>query len=96
MSLCSALAVTIFALTMSSSECIIFQEVFILEEQFTEYICPKCKTKENIPTHIVMNFDFLDDGDSLVPPRFGCEKCDGDMVPIYFVGHTGIVYQYND
>ena len=52
-------------------------------------------TKENIPTDVVMSLDFMDGGDPLVPPRFDCEKCDGKMVPIYFVGHTGIIYQYN-
>ena len=68
----------------------------MLEEQFIEFICPKCKTKENIPADIVMTFDSLDGGDPSYPPRFDCEKCDDKMVPVYFVGHTGIIYQYND
>ena len=25
--------------------------------------------------------------------RFNCEECDGEMIPEYFVSHTGIVYE---
>ncbi|GAB2494988.1 hypothetical protein GCM10008929_17080 [Alkalibacterium psychrotolerans] len=45
-----------------------------------------------IPTEVVEHFDFLDDGDPSEPPRFNCEECHGEMIPEYFVSHTGIVY----
>lgn len=50
-----------------------------------EYICPKCKTKELIPTEIVEMLDAADQigVDASVPPRFDCRKCNGKMVPIY-------------
>ncbi len=63
-----------------------------------EFICPKCKTKERIPTEIVEMLDYADqiDVDASVPPRFDCEKCDGKMVPIYYVGAKGRIYQYTE
>ena len=47
--------------------------------KFIEYICPKCKTKENIPTEVV---EMLDEADCIgvdlsEPPKFNCEKCPG-------------------
>ena len=63
--------------------------------EFTEFICTKCKTHEDIPTDVVLNMDFMDSGDPLYPPMFYCEKCNGLMKPKYFVGYTGIVYQYD-
>jgi len=48
---------------------------------FTEYICTKCKTHENIPTDVVLNMDMMDDGDPSYPPMFNCEKCNGLMKP---------------
>lgn len=65
-------------------------------QQYTEYICPKCKVKENIPTEIVMDFEFRDGGSPNYCPTFTCEKCNSDMVPIYFVGYTGRVYKYEE
>ena len=61
-----------------------------------EFICPKCKTIESIPTDIV---EFLDRSDQIgvdtsYPPRFDCEKCNGKMVPIYYVGVNGTIYEY--
>ncbi len=62
-----------------------------------EFICPKCKTKERIPTEIVEMLDYADQiGDTSVPPRFDCEKCDGKMVPIYYVGAKGRIYEYTE
>lgn len=61
-----------------------------------EYICPKCKTREMIPTEIVEMLDRADQAgvDTSVPPRFDCEKCNGKMVPIYYIGVKGQVYEY--
>ncbi len=62
-----------------------------------EFICPKCKTKENIPTYIVEMLDKADQfGDTSVPPRFDCQKCTGKMVPIYYIGVKGRVYEYKE
>ena len=63
-----------------------------------EFICPKCKTKERIPTEVV---EFLDNADQIgvdtsVPPRFDCENCDGKMVPIYYIGVNGKIYEYKE
>ena len=42
--------------------------------------------------------DYADqiDVDTSVPPRFDCEKCDGKMVPIYYVGAKGRNYEYTE
>lgn len=61
-----------------------------------EYICPLYKTKERIPTYIV---EMLDESDQLgvdtsVPPRFDCEACPGKMVPIYYIGVNGKIFEY--
>ncbi len=63
-----------------------------------EFICPKCKTKERIPTEIVEVLDYADQTnvDTSVPPRFDCEKCNGKMVPIYYVGAKGRIYEYTE
>ena len=66
--------------------------------EFIEFICPKCKTKERIPTEIVEMLDYADqiDVDTSVLPRFDCEKCDGKMVPIYYIGAKGKIYEYTE
>lgn len=63
-----------------------------------EYICPKCKTKELIPTEIVEMLDAADQigVDTSVPPRFDCSKCNGKMVLIYYIGVKGRVYEYKE
>ena len=63
-----------------------------------EFICPKCKTKERIPTEIVEMLDYADQigVDTSVPPRFDCENCDGLMVPIYYIGAKGRIYEYKE
>ena len=63
-----------------------------------EFICPKYKTIERIPTEIVEMLDFADqiDVDTSIPPRFDCEFCDGKMVPIYYVGVNGKIYEYKE
>ena len=65
---------------------------------FIEFICPKCKTKERIPTEIVEMLDYADqiDVDTSVPPRFECENCDGKMVSIYYIGAKGRIYEYTE
>ncbi len=63
-----------------------------------EFICPKCKTKERIPTEIVEMLDQADQigVDTSVPPRFACEKCPGKMVPIYYISVNGKIFEYNE
>ena len=63
--------------------------------KFIEYICPKCKTKENIPTEVV---EILVQADSFwvdlsEPPKFNCEKCPEKMVPIYYISVHGRSYK---
>lgn len=60
-----------------------------------EFVCEKCKTHELIPKEIV---EFLDGSDQIgvdtsVPPRFDCEKCNGKMVPTYYISVNGIVFE---
>lgn len=63
-----------------------------------EFICPLCKTIERIPTEIVEMLDAADQMgvDTSVPPRFDCKKCPGKMVPIYYVGVTGKIFEYKE
>lgn len=62
---------------------------------YTEFICTNCKSHEKIPTKIVLQMDMLDPGDPIYPPMFDCEKCNGLMKPLYFIGYTGIIYKYD-
>ena len=66
--------------------------------KFTEYICPKCKTKENIPTEVVERLDKADSFgvDTSYPPRFECQKCPGKMVPIYYISVHGKIHEYKE
>lgn len=61
-----------------------------------EYICPNCKTKEFILSDIVEMLDAADqvNVDTSIPPRFDCKKCNGKMVPIYYIGVKGQIYEY--
>lgn len=63
-----------------------------------EFICPLCKTTERIPTEIVQLLDQADqiDVDTDVPPRFDCLNCPGKMVPVYYVGVNGKIFEYKD
>ena len=67
-------------------------------ENEIEFICPLCKTVERIPTEIVEMLDAADQigVDTSVPPRFDCEKCPGKMVPIYYIGVNGKIYEYKE
>jgi transcription initiation factor IIE alpha subunit len=67
-----------------------------IESSTVTYICPSCKTKEEIPRDVVNYFDIMDGGNPLYPPKFDCEKCNGKMTPIYYVNHDGIVYEYKE
>lgn len=63
-----------------------------------EFICPLCKTKERIPREVV---EFLDESDQIgvdtsVPPRFDCQNCYGKMVPIFYIGVNGKIYEYKE
>ena len=66
--------------------------------KFIEYICPKCKTRENIPTEIVKMLDKADSFsvDTSYPPRFECQKCPGKMVPIYYISVHGKIHEYKE
>lgn len=67
----------------------------IKRPEFTEFICTKCKCYENIPTDIVLQMDMLDPGNPSYPPMFNCEKCNGLMCPVHFIGYSGIEYTYD-
>jgi len=56
------------------------------------------KLEKGIPTEIVKMLDYSDQIDVVtsVPPRFDCKKCDGKMVPIYYVGAKGRIYEYTE
>lgn len=41
---------------------------------------------------MVEQFDALDGGDPMDPPRFSCERCQGEMVPVYYESIHGIIY----
>ncbi|WP_206704706.1 hypothetical protein [Bacillus thuringiensis] len=45
---------------------------------------------------MVKAFDVMDIGDSLVPPRFSCERCGKDMYPQDYTGIAGIMYKLSD
>ena len=40
--------------------------------------------------------DLMDGGDPTTPPRFQCEKCNGEMVPEYYKGIYGTEYKLTD
>lgn len=65
-------------------------------KDFITFICPKCKTKENIPFNIVDMLDRSDNVNDSYPPRFSCEICDGLMEPIHYKNYKGIVYEYKE
>ena len=67
-----------------------------INKEFVTFICPKCKTKENIPFSIVDMCDRNDDGDDSYPPRFSCQKCDGLMTPLCYKNYKGKVYEYKE
>lgn len=61
--------------------------------QTVTFVCPKCRKTEEIPTEVVLHFDFLDDGDPSFPPRFLCAfGCDVYMTPLQFTGQRGFSY----
>ena len=62
-----------------------------LNENVTS-ICLQCKAVEEIPREIVDEFDWLDGGDPLDPPRFSCQNCQSEMVPEYYQSDSGITY----
>ncbi|WP_291299888.1 hypothetical protein [Desulfosporosinus sp. BICA1-9] len=60
------------------------------------YICLECRENEEIPLDVVRTMDAMDDGDSMVPPQFSCEKCGGTMYPEYYKGLHGNEYKITD
>lgn len=67
-----------------------------INNNFVTFICPKCKVKENIPFYIVDMMDKHDNGNQNCPPRFGCQNCDGIMIPVYYKNYKGKVYEYKE
>lgn len=55
-----------------------------------------CHEEEKILYDIVREMDLLDGGDPSTPPRFQCEQCNGEMVPEYYKGISGIEYKLTD
>ena len=51
-----------------------------------------------IPTEIVEMLDRADQigVDTSIPPRFDCQNCNGKMVPVYYIGVKGQVYEYKE
>jgi hypothetical protein len=56
----------------------------------------ECNENEKIPLDVVISFDAMDDGDPTVPPKFGCQKCGGEMYPEYYKGIHGYEYKITD
>ena len=67
------------------------------KNEYTTFICESCGVKEDIPTLIVIEMDFHDEGGDLrYPPRFSCESCrDAQMYPLYYESFRGITYKYD-
>lgn len=63
---------------------------------YVQYVCSGCDQTENIPYSVVRAFDVMDVGDSIVPPRFSCEQCGGDMYPEDYTGIDGVMYNLSD
>ncbi|PEF61890.1 hypothetical protein CON35_23015 [Bacillus cereus] len=63
---------------------------------YVQYVCLGCAQTENIPDSVVKAFDVMDVGDSIVPPRFSCERCGKDMYPKDYTGIDGIMYNLSD
>lgn len=62
-----------------------------------EFICPICGDKEMIPTDVVKFCDSADQiADTHVPPRFDCTKCNGKMLPKFYIGVNGLTYRYEN
>lgn len=59
---------------------------------FVLFKCSKCNSEENIPKNVVDFFDVMDEGDSSVPPKFSCQKCSAEMLPVHYVNHQGFAY----
>lgn len=62
------------------------------KDKSVSYICRQCRAVEEIPLEVVEQFDWLDGGDPHDPPRFSCQVCQGEMIPEYFRGATGVLY----
>jgi len=66
------------------------------EESNVLFRCLGCGTEELIPREVVEEFDFIDDGDLSLPPRFKCEKCPEQMEPVLYKSVHGITYEWKD
>jgi len=62
------------------------------KDSMIQFRCTTCGFEESISKDVVDFFDVMDGGDSSVPPRFDCQTCSGQMQPVYYVNHDGIVY----
>ena len=58
--------------------------------------CEGCAAEELISRSVVEEFDYMDDGDLSVPPRFKCEKCPEQMEPVYYKSVHGIIYEWKE
>ena len=68
----------------------------LVEESSVLYRCLGCGTEELIPREVVEEFDFLDDGDLSLPPRFSCKECPEQMEPVLYKSVHGITYEWKD
>lgn len=60
------------------------------------YIYHNCKSEENIPKDIVTQFDLMDEGNPMDPPRFSCERCGQEMVHLHYESLTGTTHNNRD
>lgn len=66
------------------------------EEANLLFKCLGCGMEELIPRDVVEEFDFLDGGDTSVPPRFKCEQCPEQMEPVYYKSMHGVTYEWKE
>lgn len=64
-------------------------------DENVRYKCTKCKTEEDIPIAVVIQFDLMDTSNIEEPPCFNCEKCGAVMRPLFYEGVHGRVYKWD-
>jgi len=73
-------------------------EGFSTKDDLVEFICTKCKYTLWVPRFIVeqLEEDNIFNGlKKSVPPQPFCQKCDGTMTPVSYMGIRGVKYQFN-
>ena len=71
---------------------------FSKKDDLVEFICTKCNYSLWVPKFIVeqLEEDNIFNGlNKSVPPQPFCQKCDGTMTPVSYVGIRGVKYQFN-